>query len=172
MTNIIENFTLQHDKERTEIKWKHKIIVINCLLSMFADKRCSILGKGDTHYIFAGSKKSKLTMDDPLLNIYSFKFNEVYIFWHEIKNLNLWWMIHCWTSIVSNLPNEVYIFWHEIKNLNLWWMIHCWTSISSFKFNEVYIFWHEIKNLNLRWMIHCWTSIVSNLMKFIYFGMK
>ena len=28
-------------------------------------------------------------MDDPLLNIYSFKFNKVYIFWHEIKNLNL-----------------------------------------------------------------------------------
>ena len=34
-------------------------------------------------------------MDDPLLNIYSFKFNEVYIFWLEIKNLNLRWMIHC-----------------------------------------------------------------------------
>ena len=37
MTNIIENFTLQHDKERAEIKWKHKIIVINCLLPMFAE---------------------------------------------------------------------------------------------------------------------------------------
>ena len=34
-------------------------------------------------------------MDDPLLNIYSFKFIEVYIFLHEIKNLNLRWMIHC-----------------------------------------------------------------------------
>ena len=39
-------------------------------------------------YIFlARNKISKLTMDDPLLNIYSFKFNEVYIFWHEIKKI-------------------------------------------------------------------------------------
>ena len=34
-------------------------------------------------------------MDDPLLNIYSFKFNEVYIFWHEIKNLTLRWKVDC-----------------------------------------------------------------------------
>ena len=28
-------------------------------------------------------------LDDTLLNIYSFKFNEVYIFWHEIKKSKL-----------------------------------------------------------------------------------
>ena len=80
-------------------------------------------------------------MDDPLLNIYSFKFNELYIYWHEIENLNL------------RMDDP---------------LLH----IYSFKFNKKFRFLQEIKNLNLRWMIHCWTSIVSNLMKFIYIGMK
>ena len=41
-------------------------------------------------YIFlAWNKKSKLTMDDPLLHIYSFKFNKKFRFLQEVKNLNL-----------------------------------------------------------------------------------
>ena len=63
-------------------------------------------------------------MDDTLLNIYSFKFNEVYIYWHEIKKSKLT-MDDTLLNIYSFKFNEVYIYWHEIKNLNLRWMIHC-----------------------------------------------
>ena len=73
-------------------------------------------------YILAQNKKSKLMMDDPLLNIYSFKF-KVYI-------------------LARNKKSKLMM---EDTLLNIY----------SFKFKEVYIFWHEIKNLNLRWMIHC-----------------
>ena len=79
-------------------------------------------------------------MDDPLLHIYSLKFNKNFRFLHEIKNLNL-----------MDDP-----------------LLH----IYSLKFNKNFSFLQEVKNLNFWWMIHCWTSIVSNLMKFIYIGMK
>ena len=73
---------------------------------MFADKRCSIL-------------KVTHCMDDPLLSIYNFKFNESFILLFKPKIPNLRWMIHCCTSIVSNLSKIRFL--QEVKNLNLRW---------------------------------------------------